>query len=209
MSKQDRQGARTIAALEQKYNFGKSFGEVMGLVESAEKAANTATEAVSNLDRNLDQEEIFNRLTKNGESEGVYRDEDGQIYINASYIKSGIIDAAIVQVANLIADNIISGKLSSKDGNTCFDLDKSVLSSVSENRCLEISNGGVFLKTPSGVPTLFLAEVGGGMVGFSDTEDNTCGALFSNSDGLNLSLRDPLTLSWKNNGDGTYTLIGT
>ena len=47
MSKQDRQGVRTPADLEQKYNFGKSFEEVMGLARSAEASAKDAQTAAA------------------------------------------------------------------------------------------------------------------------------------------------------------------
>lgn len=90
MSKQDRQGVRTPADLEMKYNFGKSFAEVMGIANDARDAADKALGAVDNFDNELDSEEIFNRLTENGALQGLYR-EDGQLYINASYIKSGSI----------------------------------------------------------------------------------------------------------------------
>jgi hypothetical protein len=38
MSKQDRQGVRTPADLERKYNFGKTFAELMGLAQDAQKS---------------------------------------------------------------------------------------------------------------------------------------------------------------------------
>lgn len=53
-------------------------------------AINGANEAVKNLDRSLDQQEVFNRLTNNGQNEGVYL-ENGHLYINGSMIKTGII----------------------------------------------------------------------------------------------------------------------
>lgn len=108
MSKQDRQGARTPAQLEQEYKFGESFAKAFGLAEDAGKKADEAKGAVDKLDKALCQEEIFNRLTKNGEVEGIYRDEAGNVYINASYMVSGI--------------------LRSKDGKTFYlDLDSGVL----------------------------------------------------------------------------------
>ena len=38
MSKQDRQQVRTAAALEQKFNFGKTFSEMLGLINDARKS---------------------------------------------------------------------------------------------------------------------------------------------------------------------------
>lgn len=88
MSKQDRQGVRTAADLEWKYQFGKRFAEVMGIATDAQDAANRATEGIDGLDQKLDHNEIFNRLTNNGQLQGLYRGDDGELYINAAYIKS-------------------------------------------------------------------------------------------------------------------------
>lgn len=87
-NKMDRQGVRTASQLEQKYQFGKSFAEVMGIAKDAQEAADKAASNVSKLDENLTAEEIFNRLTNNGTSQGLYRDENGELYINAEFIKS-------------------------------------------------------------------------------------------------------------------------
>lgn len=87
--KMDRQGSRTPADTERKYSFGKSFAEANGLAldarrsaEEAKKAADEAKEAA-----NIDHDEVFNLLTKNGTVQGIY-EKDGQIYINAAYIQS-------------------------------------------------------------------------------------------------------------------------
>ena len=90
--RQDRQGARTPADLERRYKFGQSFAEAMGLAEDAQKEAEDAkalASAAADAVNSLDQEAIFNLLTDNGKSQGLYRGEDGQLYINAQYILSG------------------------------------------------------------------------------------------------------------------------
>ena len=104
--KQDRQGVRTASELERKYGFGKTFAEILGIAEGAQDAAEQAKSAVSDLDNELTQEEIFNRLTNNGAAKGVYRDEAGNIYINADYIKSGKISSDIIDGSTL---NITDG----------------------------------------------------------------------------------------------------
>lgn len=54
------------------------------LIEKAKQAA------VDEVDESLTQEEVFNRLTDNGAAQGLYIDPNtGQIYVNASYIRSG------------------------------------------------------------------------------------------------------------------------
>lgn len=82
--KQDGHAARTAAELEQKYNFGKTFAEVIGL---ATDARNTAEEVKSTLE-GMGAEEIFNLLTDNGTAQGLFRDENGNYYFNGEYIKS-------------------------------------------------------------------------------------------------------------------------
>lgn len=113
ISKQDLHGARTAADVERKYNFGKTFKEVFNLTNEAKDAARKASEATKELDKGLTAEELFNRLTNNGEEQGIYRASDGKIYINASYIKAGKIVAGLIK----------TGIIKSVDGKTYFDLD--------------------------------------------------------------------------------------
>lgn len=111
VSKQDGVSPRTASELEMKLGLGKKFSEVMGYAAEAQKAAEIAQEAADKANEayeGLDQEAIFNILTNNGKEQGIYRGENGQIYINASYIMSGIIDAAVVKVVNLIANFVES-----------------------------------------------------------------------------------------------------
>lgn len=59
------------------------------------------------------QEDVFNKLTNNGQVQGLFLEENGQVYINASYINSGILNASL----------ITAGTLQSKDGGESFCLD--------------------------------------------------------------------------------------
>ncbi len=77
--------------------------------QKALQVQTSAAQYADDLDRRLDQTGIFNRLTSDGTCQGLFM-QDGQLYINASYIKSGIIDAALVQVINLIAEQLKSVK---------------------------------------------------------------------------------------------------
>jgi hypothetical protein len=97
MSKQDGYASRTPADLERKYKFGETFAEVFGLVSDARKIAEEAQSAIEG----LDQEQIFNLLTNNGKAQGIYRDDKGDVYVNASYIKSGKLAAEYIDAASL------------------------------------------------------------------------------------------------------------
>ncbi len=96
MSKQDRQGVRTASDLERKYRFGQTFAEVLGIANDAQDLANEAKDAVNNLDASLTPDEVFNRLTNNSTDQGIYR-EDGKIFVNASYIKTGFISSDLIK----------------------------------------------------------------------------------------------------------------
>ena len=134
MSKQDRQGPRTPSDLEQRYLFERRFAEVMGVATDARDRAEEAKKAYAG----LTHEEIFNRLTNRGAWEGMY-EEDGNVYINASYIKSGEFDASLIKTGELNASLIKTGEIKSSNyaedeaGNTTqgmvIDVDNGIIDS--------------------------------------------------------------------------------
>ena len=73
-------------------------------INGANSTAKAASDAVTTLDNSLNQQGVFNRLTNNGQTQGIYLN-NGLLYINASFIKSGIIDGTVVQAKLL---NIIN-----------------------------------------------------------------------------------------------------
>lgn len=81
------------------------------IVEKAKQSA------IDDVDESLTQEDIFNRLTEHGRLQGLYM-LDGQLYINASYLQAGELNAAIVRIKNLSADDIASGIIHSADYQT-------------------------------------------------------------------------------------------
>lgn len=100
MSKQDGYSPRSAVDLERKYNFGKTFAEVYNLVTDAQRAAQEAQNAFDG----LTQEQIFNLLTNYGKAQGIYRDDNGDVYVNASYIKSGKLAAQYIDATDLKVD---------------------------------------------------------------------------------------------------------
>jgi hypothetical protein len=104
MSKQDRQGARTVADLERRLNTRKTFAEAMGLAEEAKKVADAASEqankAQSAVD-GIDHEAVWNWLTENGLQQGFFKHK-GQVYVNVAYLKGGKIAAELIDGSTLI-----------------------------------------------------------------------------------------------------------
>lgn len=56
------------------------------------------------IDDTLTQEDVFNRLTNNGQTQGIVLN-NGQLYINASYINTGTMSADRVRTGYLYSDN--------------------------------------------------------------------------------------------------------
>lgn len=70
--------------------------------------------AISEYDTSLGQPEVFNKLTNNGKNKGIYI-QDGELYINASYILSGV-----------LAGKLINGKglnVTDKNGQVTLKID--------------------------------------------------------------------------------------
>lgn len=78
-------------------------------------AANTAA---SNAVNNQTQTDIFNKLTNNGKMKGIYM-ENGELYINATYLKSGDISADRISGGTLTLGgaNNVNGKLSVRNAS--------------------------------------------------------------------------------------------
>lgn len=67
-----------------------SDGSVSYTTPVLANALTSGNQSTNDLDSALNQQGVFNRLTNNGALEGLYM-EDGRLYINASYMKAGII----------------------------------------------------------------------------------------------------------------------
>lgn len=98
----------------------KSDAEKQADIESA--ANSSAKNKVDELDKALNQEEVFKRLTNNGKMTGLFM-EDGNLYINASYIKTG----------EFLADLIKAGAIKSR-------------SNSNSNFILNLDNGSILVE---------------------------------------------------------------
>lgn len=93
-------------------------------------------EVIDTVDKKLTQEDIFNRLTNNGASQGMFI-EDGNVYFNATYIKSGEINSDLIK----------TGKISSKDGSVYFDLDNSVVHTTDGQFVTTLDKNSILIKS--------------------------------------------------------------
>ena len=65
-------------------------GDSKTLASAKTFATSEAESHVNTLDKELTQLEIFNRLTNNGKTQGIYM-KDGLLYINGTYLRTGVI----------------------------------------------------------------------------------------------------------------------
>lgn len=87
-----------------------------------------ADNGITTYDAYLNQTRTFNKLTNNGALKGIYM-QNGELYINGTYIKTGTLDASLVNVTNINATNIKTGLLQDASGNTKWNLSTGALES--------------------------------------------------------------------------------
>jgi phage minor structural protein len=78
----------------------------------------------------------------------------------ADWITTGTLNAALVKVINLVANNIVAGVLKSEDGKTFFDLDNSVFRSVSDSGIVDIWQGKNRFLDENGNVRIFIGSGG-------------------------------------------------
>lgn len=90
--------------------------------QEAKTEAQDAKIAVVNLDESLNQAEVFDRLTNGGANQGIYL-VDGEIYINATMIRTGVLDVDDLTITGTLHDpnnvstwDLATGAFSTKNG---------------------------------------------------------------------------------------------
>lgn len=87
-----------------------------------------AQNGITDYNTYLNQRNTFLKLTDNERLKGIYM-QNGELYINGTYIKTGTLDASLVNVTNINATNINTGILRDSSGNTSWNLTTGALSS--------------------------------------------------------------------------------
>lgn len=148
-------------------------------------AKEKADNAVSVFDKALNQEKVFNKLTNNGQTQGIYLYKN-RLYINADYIKSGTISADLIKSGTMSANRIIGGTMKSANGLTYFDMEHGILKVYGANGYYD---GGFAIFSPGSVAINYngkTASIGAAGRSFLN-------GLQINSDGLFLSAGVPAT----------------
>lgn len=141
------------------------------------------------LDAALDQRGVFDRLTNGGQTQGIYL-QGGSLYINGSYIASGVIDADLIK----------AGVISDATGSTVWDLETGSLILSGD---LTISGGRIQSKSGG---TYWDLDTGEMVLDFSGVEqeiDDAVGELAGDIDGLSSRVTTA-----QNRADSAYTRAG-
>lgn len=86
----------------------------------------SADGVISKMNESLTQEAIFNKLTNNGETQGIYL-SGGHVYLNASYMRTGYLSADMIKTGNLDANLIRAGRIQDYANSNWWDLTNSTI----------------------------------------------------------------------------------
>ena len=117
-----------------------------GDANTLSQANNAADSKISAFDAALNQQKVFNKLTNNGQLQGIYM-RNGRLYINASYIASGV----IADTNNNTLWDLSTGALSSKK----FSIDSQYFKLAEDGKITSITSDGKKLVLEKGTITGF------------------------------------------------------
>lgn len=184
---------------------------------------NYANSAAKQAVENQTQTDIFNKLTNNGDIKGLFM-KDGQLYINVSYLATGVITSEDGSVMIDLSNNkvIVKTSVDGMDGRIEISSNSIVgygWNSVENTYtqalviypgCIDSNNTRHATHISCGNDSNTLYIDGGNSLniyGFG-VEISGSAVYINTDDGTGLRVEGK-HVSWKSNGDGTYTLIGS
>lgn len=87
-----------------------SDGSVSYTTPVLANALTSGNQSTDDLDKSLTQSDVFNRLTNNGQTQGIYL-KDGKVYINGTYIQSGTISGDYIKGGTIDGQVIHGGRI--------------------------------------------------------------------------------------------------
>lgn len=171
------------------------------IAKSEQAAKDYADGAVSDYDTALNQTKVFNKLTNNGAMNGIYM-ENGQLYVNATYIKSGTL--------TLGGANNASGQLIVNDasGNEIGHWNKDGIyvknGQIYQEKYVDATYGTAWLKMES-------TDITGGYTGWGNTVSVDLQNTFTPVSGTkkgSLGLTNDKGHIWSASQDATYIMAG-
>lgn len=207
----DGNGQRFTALVMEKQTRGQK-----ALLTCTGSRSRLAAPAIHTAAPKLTQKELFDKLTGGGEAKGLFL-QDGQLYINASYLAAGVIDAAVVQVVNLVAEKLRSA---AEHSEVIIDGGQLALESGGNS----VASLESMADETGALPILYMTDRDAGAnpihrleltphhirMGGADI-DGGFGFRFWDDGSVSMSLGQedtPKTLYWHAHSDGSYSLRG-
>lgn len=126
----------------------------------------SADSVIGKMNESLTQDAIFNKLTNNGETQGIYL-SGGHVYLNATYMQTGSLSADLIKTGTLDANLIRAGRIQDAANSNWWDLTNSTIHvSRGEIGGMTITHNAIY----NGLLTLnesgmHLSTYGGGKLG--------------------------------------------
>lgn len=126
----------------------------------------SADSVIGKMNESLTQEAIFNKLTNNGQTQGIYL-SGGHVYLNATYMQTGSLSADLIKTGTLDANLIRAGRIQDYANSNWWDLSASTIHvahgeiggmTITDNAIYN----GLFTLNESG---MHLSTYGGGKLG--------------------------------------------
>ena len=178
--------------------------------DAASDALASAKDYTDWLDDDLNQTEIYNRLTNNGQTQGIYM-SGGKLYLNASYMNAGTLSANLIK-AGVISDQ--AGKSSWNLVTGALSLNGSLTVGSTSSYNLRLTGGYFYMYFGSTRVSQMYAN-GANQVTWNMSEKTlqlnakdfraVDSDLSAGGSGYTFDLKCPICTKAMNNGDGTIT----
>lgn len=147
--KQDKAAPRTVADIERKYNFGKSFAEIMGLIDDTRDEVDSAYSELR--DEITEQSTSLQRTTEEIVAKAVTKEEIANVYGDIDELRTEVETKMTSEAVTLaISEELSKGveKVDTKTGYR-FDKDGLTISKSGEGVTNLIDNTGMYVKRSS------------------------------------------------------------
>ena len=134
--KQDRAAPRTVADIERKYNFGKSFAEIMGLIDDTRNEVDSVESSLKS--EITEQVTLLQRDAENIVAKAVTKEDIADVYGDISELRTEVETRMTSEAVTISIKEELSKGVEVLDTQTGYRFDKNGLS-ISETGS-EISN---------------------------------------------------------------------
>ena len=145
-AKQDRSAPRTVADIERKYNFGKSFAEIMGLIDDTRDEVDSAYSELQN--EITEQSTSLQRTAEEIVAKAVTKEEIADVYGDIDELKTEVETRMTSEAVTIAIREELENGVESVDTKTGYRFDKDGLSisKTGEEVANLIDNTGMYVK---------------------------------------------------------------